>query len=263
MNNYKVYEQFFRKVVEDGNYRRRGKVFQTRSRFYYYDTGTGKVFECEKAVYEVLKKLQDTNEFERLKELELSEEEVESALKQIMDSVDNENILKAPLLETFSGEQVTDLKKSLENKLGQITFEVTQKCNLRCDYCIYQEENPKFRDFSQHGDMSFEIAKKVIDYSLDKMKDEFYITFYGGEPLLNFNLLKQCIEYVKSLNLSNTIMYSMTTNLTLMTKEIADYLAGVPNFTVVCSIDGNKELHDEHRKGQRLDVEALNVPWRD
>ena len=81
------------------------------------------------------------------------------------------------------------------------------------------------------------------------MKDEFYITFYGGEPLLNFNLLKQCIEYVKSLNLSNTIMYSMTTNLTLMTKEIADYLAGVPNFTVVCSIDGNKELHDEHRKG--------------
>ena len=95
MNNYKVYEQFFRKVVEDGNYRRRGKVFQTRSRFYYYDTGTGKVFECEKAVYEVLKKLQDTNEFERLKELELSEEEVESALKQIMDSVDNENILKA------------------------------------------------------------------------------------------------------------------------------------------------------------------------
>ena len=44
MNNYKVYEQFFAKVVEDGNYRRRGKVFQTRNRFYYYDTGTGKVY---------------------------------------------------------------------------------------------------------------------------------------------------------------------------------------------------------------------------
>lgn len=69
MNNYKVYEQFFSKIVEDGNYRRRGKVFQTRNRFYYYDTGTGKVFECEKVVYEVLKKLQDTNEFGRLKEL--------------------------------------------------------------------------------------------------------------------------------------------------------------------------------------------------
>ena len=56
MNNYKVYEQFFAKVVEDGNYRRRGKVFQTRNCFYYYDTGTGKVFKCERAVYEVLKK---------------------------------------------------------------------------------------------------------------------------------------------------------------------------------------------------------------
>ena len=53
MNNYKVYEQFFAKVVEDGNYRRRGKVFQTRNCFYYYDTGTGKVFKCERAVYEV------------------------------------------------------------------------------------------------------------------------------------------------------------------------------------------------------------------
>ncbi len=81
------------------------------------------------------------------------------------------------------------------------------------------------------------------------MKNEFYITFYGGEPLLNFSLIKQCVEYVKTLNCSNTIMYSLTTNLTLMTQEIAEYLASVPNFTVVCSIDGNQELHDEHRKG--------------
>lgn len=249
MKDYKFYEKFFSTLIEDENYRRRGKVFKTRNRFYYYDTGTGKVFECEKEVYEVFQKLQKTNQFEKLRELDLDEKSLISALDKIMDVVNNENILKAPMLETFSGEQVTDLKKSLDTKLGQITFEVTQKCNLRCDYCIYQEDNPKFRDFSQHNDMPFEIAKKVIDYSKDKMKNEFYITFYGGEPLLNFSLIKQCVEYVKTLNCSNTIMYSLTTNLTLMTQEIAEYLASVPNFTVVCSIDGNQELHDEHRKG--------------
>lgn len=244
----KEYSDFFSQIVKDENYRRRGKVFKTTNRFYYYDTGTGKVFECEKEVYDILKKLQDTNQFHRLAELELENELLLSALNKIMDAVNNENILKAPLLTTFSGEQVTNLKKSLDNKLGQITFEVTEKCNLRCDYCIYQDSNPKFRNFSQHQDMSFEIAKKVIDYAKDKMNDEFYITFYGGEPLLNFSLIRQCIEYVKSLKCNNKIMYSLTTNLTLMTKEIAEYLASVPNFTVVCSIDGDESLHDEHRK---------------
>ena len=248
MKNYNDYKNFFSKVVEDGNYRRRGKVFKTSSRYYYYDTGTGKVFECEGEVYTILQKLQKTNSFDSIKVLEIEETELLNALEIIAEAVNNENILKAPLIKNFSGEQVKNLKNSLETKMGQITFEVTQKCNLRCDYCIYQEDNPKFRNFSHYEDMTFEIAKKVIDYSKDKMKDEFYITFYGGEPLLNFSLIKQCVEYVKSLKLSNTIMYSLTTNLTLMTKEIAEYLASVPNFTVVCSIDGYKELHDEHRK---------------
>ncbi len=249
MRDYNYYKKMFASIVVDEDYRRRGKVFHTEKCFYYYDTGTGKVFECEKEVYDVFRQLQTTNKFESLKDLNLDETILISALDKIIESVNNNNILKAPLLETFSGEQVSNLKRSLDSKLGQITFEVTQKCNLRCDYCIYQDDNHKFRDFSQHENMSFEIVKKVIDYSKDKMKDEFYITFYGGEPLLNFSLIKQCVEYVKSLNCSNTIMYSLTTNLTLMTKEIAEYFASVPNFTVVCSIDGNQQLHDEHRKG--------------
>ena len=248
MKNYSDYKNFFSAVVEDGNYKRRGKVFRTRNRYYYYDTGTGKVFDCEKEVYIILQKLQTSNNFDSLKTLELEDTVLLNALAIIAEAVKSENILKAPVFDNFTGEQVTNLKRSLDTKLGQITFEVTQKCNLRCDYCIYQDDNPKFRNFSNYEDMPFEIAKKVIDYSKDKMKDEFYITFYGGEPLLNFRLIKQCLEYVKSLNLSNTIMYSLTTNLTLMTKEIAEYLASIPNFTVVCSIDGDKELHDAHRK---------------
>ena len=55
MKNYSDYKNFFSAVVEDGNYKRRGKVFRTRNRYYYYDTGTGKVFDCEKEVYIILK----------------------------------------------------------------------------------------------------------------------------------------------------------------------------------------------------------------
>lgn len=246
--DYGYYEEFFNKLVPNHNYRRLGKAFKSREKYFFYDTGTGKVFECEQEVYEILRKLEETNSFAQIKDLNLGQDKILESLERIRLAVETENILKAPLLETFTCLQVTNLENVLKNEIGQITFEVTQKCNLRCDYCIYQDENPKFRDFSSHEDMSFETAKKVIDYVKDKMKKEFYITFYGGEPLLNFSLIKQCIEYVKELKCESKIMYSLTTNLTLMTKEIAEYLASVPDFAVVCSIDGDKDIHDEHRK---------------
>lgn len=233
-------------VVKDDDYRRLGKVFKTDSKFYYYDTGTGKVFECPRNVFEVLNVLQRGEGFEGLRERD--PEGTCSALKEIISAVENENILKAPLINTFSGEQVNNLEESLKTKLSQVTLEVTDNCNLRCDYCIFQEHNHKFRDFTQGNDMSFNTAKMVLDYARDKMTDEFYVTFYGGEPLLNFPLIKQCIDYIDGFNTDKTVKYSMTTNLTLMTEEKAKYFASIPNFTVVCSIDGNKEIHDEHRK---------------
>lgn len=246
--DYDYYEKFFNKLVTDHNYRRLGKAFKTRNNFYYYDTGTGKVFECQQEVFEILKKLEDTNSFALIKDLNIEQDKILESLEKIKLAVETENILKAPLLQTFSCRQTTNLENVLKNEIGQITFEVTQKCNLRCDYCIYQDDNPKFRNFSSHEDMTFETVKKVIDYAKDKMKKDFYITFYGGEPLLNFSLIKQCVEYVKELKCESKIMYSLTTNLTLMTKDIAEYLASIPNFAVVCSIDGDKDIHDEHRK---------------
>ena len=61
--DYGYYEKFFYKLVPDHNYRRLGKAFKTREKYYFYDTGTGKVFECEQEVYEILRKLEETNSF--------------------------------------------------------------------------------------------------------------------------------------------------------------------------------------------------------
>lgn len=245
---FDTYEQYFENLVKDSDYKRLGKAFRTENKYYYYDTGTGKIFECNPNVFDVFSTLEEKNNFTALKDCINDSEKLLGALEEIKQTVESQNILKAPLISTFSGEQVNHLEDSLKTKLNQITFEVTQNCNLRCDYCIYQDDNPKFRNFAHNGNMSFDVIKTVIDYAKDKMNDEFYITFYGGEPLLNFRLIKQCVEYVRECNFNNRIMYSMTTNLTLMTKEIAEYLASVPNFTIVCSIDGDREIHDEHRK---------------
>ena len=247
-NSFEYYADYFAKIVHDGDFRRVGKAFKTDSKYYYYDTGTGKIFECTEELFNVISTLQKNNSFDALMKLPIEKDLLLEALGELKETVEKQNLFQAPVIETFSGEQVNHLERSLNTRLNQVTFEVTQKCNLRCDYCIYQEENPKFRGFSDKKGMNFEIIKKVIDYASDKMNDDFYITFYGGEPLLNYGLIKQCVEYVEACRFKNNIRYSMTTNLTLMTKEKADFFASVPNFTIVCSIDGGQDIHDEHRK---------------
>lgn len=79
------------------------------------------------------------------------------------------------------------------------------------------------------------------------VKKTFAITFYGGEPLLNFKVMKQCIEYCLKEYSEVETSFGFTTNLTLMTEEIADYLAKVPNLSMVVSLDGPEEIHNQNR----------------
>lgn len=139
-----------------------------------------------------------------------------------------------------------DVKKSIANTM-QITFEVTQACNLKCKYCGYGE----FYDNYGHREnqfMSFEMAKSVLDYMTENLNSDYNqgygsaieINFYGGEPLLNFKLIKQIVEYSKTIGLKNNYFtYGMTTNALLLNKY---YKFLVENrFNLLISLDGSKE----------------------
>ena len=117
------------------NNKRLGRCFQTRRKKYYFDTGTGKVFEVNSNVYYILQKILDNADKEDL--LNDSDVTVE-ALNEVYSSIMQENILKAPVLEGFIGSQITDLEGQLTKHRAQITLELTERCNLRCKYCIYQ-----------------------------------------------------------------------------------------------------------------------------
>lgn len=136
----------------------------------------------------------------------------------------------------------------IEETCEQIILEVTEVCNLRCGYCIYNDHHPEFRGFS-NGKMSFDIAKRSIDMVLKNYKkDRFALTFYGGEPLVEFGLMKECIEYTKSAYPEIKIDVSFTTNLTLLTKEMVEYFNELENISILCSIDGPEDFHNKHRK---------------
>lgn len=130
----------------------------------------------------------------------------------------------------------------------QLIFEVTSKCNLQCEYCGYGELY-NTRRLNPCKDMKFSTAKNMIDYfvpfwSQESQKNEkLFIGFYGGEPLMNFKLIKQIVDYINSISPKpkRNICYTMTTNATLLKKHM-DYLVD-NKFKLLISLDGDEIAH--------------------
>ena len=137
--------------------------------------------------------------------------------------------------------------------LPQLVFEVTDACNLKCKYCAYGEF---YSDFDKRENKMLPVSKaiRLIDYlnqywSSDRntsAKSYMYISFYGGEPLMNFNFIKEIVEYVKTrLDCPRRkFLFSITTNAILLHKYM-DYLV-IHDFHILVSLDGN-EKNDSYR----------------
>ncbi|MDD4404153.1 MAG: radical SAM peptide maturase [Parabacteroides sp.] len=138
-----------------------------------------------------------------------------------------------------------DIKKQLAN-INQIVFEVTDDCNLNCYYCGYGQLYD-FYDKRDKVNLEKEKAFDLIDYLSDLWNSSLntshgkaiYISFYGGEPLMNVPLIQDIIDYFKTKKLRHcTIKYSMTTNAILLKKYI-DFLIKY-DFDILVSIDGDR-----------------------
>lgn len=146
-------------------------------------------------------------------------------------------------LSQFGFLSTTLIEKKIE-QLSSLTFEVTDKCNLQCKYCYYRDLYGG-HDERFGKNMNFEIAKRLLDYLLNIWKDNtsprtIVIGFYGGEPLLNFNLIQSIVYYIKDHTISNIMFsYNMTTNGLLLSKYI-DFFVEY-DFSILISLDGTKE----------------------
>lgn len=142
---------------------------------------------------------------------------------------------------------ITHIDELLNSKLNVLILQVTQKCNLRCKYCVYSGKYENIRTHSQL-DMSLDMAEKSIKFFLERTKDSLNPTigFYGGEPLLKFDLIKKVVQYVKVNYPCKLIRYTITTNATLLDLEKFEFL--IKNgFSIMISIDGPQKVHDKNR----------------
>ncbi|MDL2265266.1 radical SAM peptide maturase, partial [Parabacteroides sp. OttesenSCG-928-G21] len=128
----------------------------------------------------------------------------------------------------------------------QIVFETTDCCNLKCLYCAQGEwynavDERKGKKINIH--YAINLLKYIFDIKSKNENSKFYISFYGGEALLNMNFIKQIVEVANQLNAEKELelLYSMTTNATLIHKHI-EFLVE-HKFSLLISLDGNEKNH--------------------
>ena len=184
--------KYLEKISEDLTPDRFGITFNTNNKNYFYDRGTNKVIECEKWEQDIICDLLHGYSIQEVEDRVLTMGIEDKQLEQFYSELEYENLLKAPVYSKINSLSVEELKEGV-NGLSQLILELTEKCNLRCKYCIYNEGYEQFRNFD-YKNMSWDTAKKSIEYACSHSGDEVLITFYGGEPLLNYDILKKSIE---------------------------------------------------------------------
>lgn len=120
-------------------------------------------------------------------------------------------------------------------------FVVTKNCNFNCIYCQAGNLNKK-----NNYMMTKEIAKKAVDIALESPTKYLNFEFQGGEPLMNFDVIKYIVEYSQEIAKDKVIEYNLVSNLTLLTDEMIEFF--IENKVTICtSIDGDKKLQNINR----------------
>ena len=134
--------------------------------------------------------------------------------------------------------------------LTTLVLNVTSKCNLSCGYCYEYGEDKLSESSKKPRFMNEETARQSVDFMFAESGDSkvVHLTFFGGETLLNFRMLKTALAYAqeRAKALGKEVDVSLTTNATLLRDEIVDWIVD-NDVGVTVSIDGGKEQQDRHR----------------
>ncbi len=137
------------------------------------------------------------------------------------------------------------MHESVLSNAKTLIIELTEACNIRCTYCIFDETDKSERNHSDES-ISSEVALSSVDDFFKRTNgEEAYIVFYGGEPLLNFDLIRSIVAHANSIS-SGKIKFSFTTNGVSLSRDKFQFLID-NDFKITVSVDGPKEIHDKRR----------------
>ncbi len=217
-----------------------------------HDVNSGSLHLLDEGTYEVIKACESLQESE--KEISLE------GINQVLRQAGKQTLVEEELSEILT--ELDELRRegtlfSVEAELvtpnyperpivKAICLHVAHDCNLRCEYC--------FAGTGAFGGsrtlMDFETGKRGIDFVIESSghRNHCEVDFFGGEPLLNFKVIKDLVDYGKkaAAEKNKTIKFTLTTNGVLLNEKIQAYLEQ-EEISVVLSLDGRPEVHDRMR----------------
>ncbi|MBQ8327639.1 MAG: thioether cross-link-forming SCIFF peptide maturase [Lachnospiraceae bacterium] len=222
------------------------------------DVNSGSVHVVDDIVYDIIPIVEGLLKENMDKELILAaisfmedvpykEEEIREAVEEIFELKDAEMLFTEDIYENY-----IDAFKNRQTVVKALCLHIAHDCNLACKYCFAGEG-----EYRGHRElMSFEVGKKALDFLVRESGNRINleVDFFGGEPLMNWQVVKDLVAYGRSLEATHNkkFRFTLTTNGVLLNDDIIEF-ANKEMSNIVLSIDGRKEVHNfmrPHRGGQ-------------
>lgn len=214
------------------------------------DVFSGSVHAVDEVAYDAIGLYQDFAPAEiKAKLLEKYSDRADVTAEELDEMLEDIASLKAEgklFTEDVYADRAFDFKNR-HTELKALCLHVAHTCNLNCSYCFAAQGK-------YHGEralMSFETGKRALDFLVENSgnRKNLEVDFFGGEPLMNFDVVKRLVEYARSIEKekNKNFRFTLTTNGVLLDDEVTEF-ANRECHNVVLSLDGRKSVHDRLRK---------------
>ncbi len=211
------------------------------------DTASGSVHLVDEVAYDAIALYSTLSKDEIVKELSAkypaeSAEDIAECVDEITALKEDGKLFAEDNFEPLAGK----LKERSAGVVKALCLHVAHTCNLNCSYCFASQGK-------YHGDralMSYEVGKQALDFLVANSgtRRNLEVDFFGGEPLMNFDVVKRLVAYARSIEKEHgkNFRFTLTTNGVLIDDDVIDF-ANKEMSNVVLSLDGRKEVHDRFR----------------
>ncbi len=218
------------------------KLFIVNEKCYFYDACTNQVLSISHDLYRELNILLEIGVSRYL--LDRKESCGYNDVKKLI----NGEYINTKKINSIEHKYIHSVEVLVSRYVSQLQLQVTRNCNFDCRYCIYTRKSNIGRNH-ECVNMPFTLAQKSVDYLFNHSQDasEITIYFYGGEPFLNFELIKSTVEYAEKKFIHKELRFIAITNGSIINDDIISFLV-MHNITLIISFDGESKIQNLHRR---------------
>ncbi len=214
------------------------------------DTCSGGIHVVDEVAYDIIERFEREDKDSIIAAMrekyndreDITDADIDECYEQVVSLKESGKLFSPDTFENMAGK----LKQKTSGVVKALCLHIAHTCNLNCEYCFASQGK-------YHGEravMSFEVGKRALDFLVENSgsRRNLEVDFFGGEPLMNFEVVKDLVAYARSIEKekNKNFRFTLTTNGLLIDDDVIDF-ANRECSNVVLSLDGRKEIHDRYR----------------